>query len=362
MQACSTDNEIERKYLFSSEIESNRNTNKNGAFNDYFTATEYSFIPDLDRLKMVNRYDKLSRPALNYTQLFQHYQQVDAVNYISGQLKYSEILILNESHNHPVHRNFATQLLSALYANGFRYLGVETLTNRGDFEQPAYPTLNLGHYSVEPTFGRFLRAAIKMGFTLFPYDDPTVNGADREIRQAENITEFIETHTAGKTFIYCGLDHVNEGKHPTWGKVMAGQLHERSGINPLTINQTYFNDIKPVSWNSPVVLKDSTGIYQPYDQCDIYVFHPIYSTEANRINWKKDNQNEWLKVDFVPDNITFPALVKVYLSHEDGADRIPYDIIELLDKNDEEWLVVPKTGPYTIYIEEMYKAEYKFSE
>jgi hypothetical protein len=341
-------------YQFSTEIEQNiKNNSKNQGISTY--AQDYSNIPTVDRIKKALEIFKLTPPELNYKELFNEHQIINAVDHIIELSSNEQIIILNEAHHYAYHRKFAQDLLIGLQKNGYKYLGVETITihnnikgDYGKFEQPKFITKNLGYYSNEPTFANFLREAIELGFILFPYEELSSDGKEREIGQAKNIKEFIDSHPDGKTFIYCGYSHNFEGNMKLWEKSMAGRLKEYLGIDPLTIDQTYFNHINSES-TAPFLLRD-TNInkeFQADSSRDLFVFHPDYKTNDKKISWKKSNNNDWLKISFDKNEVDFPVIVKVYINKEQQkAEAVPYDITEICAPNDYNWLVVPKTNYY----------------
>src|SRR5690606_17878963 len=165
---------------------------------------------------------------------------VNAKDYIIEQSKNSQIVIINEAHHIPKHRTFTKSLLKDLYDNGYRYLGLEALFD-STINERKFPIIESGYYTKEPEFGNLISEALKIGFTLFKYEaSEGKNGKEREIEQAQNIQNFIESVPAGKVLIHCGYAHAFENDYPAWGKAMAGRLKENMNIDPLTIDQTMF--------------------------------------------------------------------------------------------------------------------------
>jgi hypothetical protein len=168
----------------------------------------------------------------------------DAIGAIVEQAASRQIVILNEAPHVPSQRAFAMQLARALRKIGYQYLAVETLA-----EAPlakGYLTAASGNYVAEPAFANFLRDAQQEKWTLVPYeykfDDLGLNAGDnvagRELGQVDHLVKRILTNDPkGKIFIYTAYDHVREKQTPgdTW---MAAYLRERTGIDPLTIDQT----------------------------------------------------------------------------------------------------------------------------
>jgi hypothetical protein len=318
---------------------------------DYYT--DFAFVPDYDRLSNARYLGNLGLPDLDYTQLFFTYKKITAVNYILEESKKCEILVLNESHHYPSHRAFAASLLLGLKNNGYKYIGIEALTNTTHFYQPVYPNFDLGYYINEPTFGNFIREALRLGFVLFPYEDRTGKSDGlREEEQAKNCYQFLKDREPGKVFLYCGYDHNLEGDLAGWGKSMTGRLEELTGLEILTINQTYFNEISDTSFRRPFVLIDSLGAnFQFSNHNDVFVFHPDYLTNNDRAPWKKNETNSWRLVDFIPDDVTYPLFVAVFSNKNEIKNGVPYDLVELKSKNEIEWIVVPD-DEYTIVIED----------
>lgn len=340
-------------YWFTEEIEARMSDST--AISDY--PTDFAFVPDYDRLIRARDLGQLDLPDLDYSELFENYSKRDAVSLILEMSEQYDILVLNESHHYPSHREFARRLLLGLKSKGYMYLGIETLTNYGDFLQPEYPRSDLGYYSNEPTFANFIREALSLGFILFPYEDKTgSNDGQREIEQAQNVYSFIQKNNQGKVFLYCGYDHNLEGDIDGWGKSMTGRLEDLTQKEVLTINQTYFNEIPDTS-SRAFVLVDSLGLNFSYSEHnDVFVFHPDYLSSRNKVEWKKNETNEWRLVDFIPADFSYPLFVKVYLSVDEVKSGVPYDIVELKSKNEQEWIVLPK-GQYVVVLENLTQKE-----
>lgn len=113
-----------------------------------------------------------------------------------------------------------------------------------DLNYRKYPIYMSGHYSKEPQFGELIRVALEIGYTIFPYEHSEEgSGKPREIGEAKNIANYLRDKPDIKLLIHCGYAHATEGKMGnSWEKAMAGRLLEFTGINPLTINQTRFDN------------------------------------------------------------------------------------------------------------------------
>ena len=61
-----------------------------------------------------------------------------------------------------------------------------------------------------------------------------------------------------------------EGLHSYWGKAMAGQLSEQSGLDPLTINQVELAESSEPELNDPLLKAfQPTGVTVLLDQDDM---------------------------------------------------------------------------------------------
>lgn len=278
------------------------------------------------------------------------------------------IVMLNELHHAPEQREFARSLLAGLQAHGFRYLAVETLDAADSLlNRRGYPVMNSGHYSAEPRFAEFLREALRLGFTLVPYEfDPPIDPAAapgdwirdvalRESGQARNLMERIFTPDPGaRVFIYCGSQHLTEtpveatrldgpADSLCW---LACRLRALTGLDPLTIDQTTlrglttplgehpdFQAILPRLGAVPALLTyyDGSGWFVPEaarGRWDMAVVHP------RRDRGLTGGGPGTVAVTF--DALPAPAagtslLLQAFLAHEDPAEAIPIDQIEFLD-------------------------------
>lgn len=293
-------------------------------------------------------------------------QPVNAKDYILDRAASEQIIIINEAHHNASHRAFASSLLQGLYDKGYRYLGLETLAS-DSLNITKFATLSSGYYSKEPEFGNFIYHALKIGFTLFPYEAEG-NNKEREIGEAKNIFDFMQKNKGGKYLIYCGYQHAYEGVHKSWEKTMAGRLSDLTGINPFTIDQTQFSEKSNPKYNEPllrltnntvsVVLKDENqGIYNGEDKelyTDIKIIHPVTKYIKGRPDWMLSENRKFYKI---PDSkvSSYPVLVFAYRKGEFEKEGIPADIIELKTSNDSRFLILNK-GNYEIVIKDK---EYK---
>lgn len=359
----------ENPYWFTDDIKKKvADSTQSQSWRSQMAATYYSisgqYKPALESWDMTfGRVKKLSTTdSLKFTKL----NPVNAKDYILEKAVHEQIVIINEAHHNASHRNFASSLLQGLYDRGYRYLGIETLAN-DSLNSEKFVTLSSGYYSKEPEFGNFIYNALKIGFTLFPYEAEG-NNKEREIGEAQNIFNFMQKNKDGKYLIYCGYQHAYEGIHKSWEKTMAGRLSDLTGINPFTIDQTQFSEKSNLKYNEPllrlvrntvpVVLKDENqGIYNGEDKdlyTDIKIIHPVTQYSKGRPDWMLNKNRKFYKIP-VSKVSSYPALVLAYRKGELEKEGIPADIIELNTSKDNRFLILDK-GIYDIVIKDK---EYK---
>lgn len=294
-----------------------------------------------------------------------NYKIVEAKKFILKKAKREQIIILNEAHHNARHRNFAKSLLKGLYRKGFRYLGVETLKN-DSLNLKKFPTLTSGFYSQEPQFGLFLKEALSLGFKVFSYESKG-NGKEREIGEAQNISNFLQKNPHGKTLIYCGYAHAYEGRYPDWEKAMAERLKEYTGIDPFTIDQTQYSEKSQPANTSPMVAK----IGLPYPTILIGKNGELfqgkkkeYHTDAVVIGAEtqyRHNKPTWMLTKgkkYIPipkKNLQENLLVLAYKKGELAHNGIPEDITETSADPEENYLILGKGAYEIVYQNKDYK-------
>lgn len=292
----------------------------------------------------------------------------NAKEYIVNRSKKEKVILINEAHNNAMHRVFTTSILQGLYDNGFRFLGLEALSD-SLINKRKLPVLESGYYTKEPQFGNLIHEALKIGFTVFGYEDfdtPNLTGKDREIKQAQNIAKWINNNPDGKFLIHCGYDHIIEGTPSikSWEKAMAGRLTEITGINPFTIDQVRYSERGDLKLNQPyiqmthleypAILIDTDGntFNGPINntkKIDCSIIHPITKYNNQRPNWldlSGNRKNYTISNSKIKE---FPALVLAYRVTEFENEGIPADVIEVLENNEKENLIL-HPGKYKIVI------------
>ncbi len=296
---------------------------------------------------------------------FSKFKPYDALKYISDRTKEERVVIINEAHQQPLHRVFTESLLQEFYDNGFRYFGAETL---GYFDsklnQRKYPILSSGTYTVEPQYGNLVRSALRIGYHVFQYESKSHgNPRQREIDQANNIQQVLQTDSSAKILIHCGFGHNSESYiGGQFEYAMAGRLQEFTGINPFTINQVALTETSSEAFDNPyfkqiyvdydAVFIDSVGqIFSINPSAvDMYVYHPRTKWLHGRPDWVfKNNKIPTPILNHIATD--FPCLVFAYLENEDIENAVPVDIIEIKSKSDDKYLALYK-GNYIIVVKD----------
>lgn len=288
----------------------------------------------------------------------------DAVSAILREAKNRQIVILNESHHVPLHRAFAMTLARELKKLGFTYLACEAFS---PYEPPPsgkkYIAQNAGIYTQETTYANFLMEAIQDNWKLINYEP--ISGS-REYEMAKNIVDrAFKDDPQGRVFIYVGYSHVHEypkaqtDNDNSW---MAAQLTRLTGINPLTIDQTYLYQhsdttrqialynaaLKKQTIDKPYVLKSSGNIYLKVglesEKVDIQVVHPPAGIDP------QTGRAAWLRsmAGLTPRAIPLGLLPKkgkrlIYAYHlKDPIDAAPADVVMVEEGKTIPKLMLPK--------------------
>ena len=171
----------------------------------------------------------------------------------------AQIVIINEAHDQPFHRDVIGRLGLAL-SDEFDVFAAETfnyLRLMGGHEPGP-----LGWYDREPVFARQIASLDEAGYRFAAYEiraqqrDPDATSRDariavREEAQANNlIAEVLADDPEARILVHVGYSHVLETPQPqprmdaeseepeplVW---FAARLKEKTGIDPLTISQTH---------------------------------------------------------------------------------------------------------------------------
>lgn len=345
-------------------------------------AWEYTYISRTKETLDVHNYDIDQRwgfDTLTAEQIayFRTFQAVNAKEEIIRRAVDEQIVIINESHILPQHRHFTKELLAGLKKAGFQYFGQEALSNCASLP-PGFPcdtSLNergytlhspvSGTYTREPQMARLIREAHRLGFEIFAYE---AFGEKRDSMQAVHIAKLLEHDPDARVVILCGFGHNievvdNETKIHN-GKLMAYQLKQMTGIDPLTINQYLLSEAhegKATDLYRMINLPESSvfinkegklfsGWPPTDDRFDMLVYHPRTHYALGRPTWLINEAGMRL---YFPDmdkiTIDYPIIFKVWPEGELAA-ASPIEVIERTVP-DEQIPLVLQAGRYRLKLE-----------
>ncbi len=261
----------------------------------------------------------------------------------------SQVLIINEAHDRPEHRAFLEALLPDLYEAGFQTLAAETFNNWDaaaftDFASSTDPFVpaNAGAYTSEPIFARTVQTAKRLGFSLLAYEANNLSGTgdaqqamfERERKQYENLKPHVTKPPKGKLLIFNGYGHAIE--KPMLGdfEFLASLIKTRSGIDPLTIDQT----ICSVAGTEPhIVAPPDPSLIGAHD---LFIAHPRIEIQHSRPSWRFERGDAF---KIIPKNWIGAAGLTVFESRllHAPADSVPFDRVGAWPRDHDVALFVP---------------------
>lgn len=257
---------------------------------------------------------KILKTDFSPDKIFENAVFIDARDYILEESGKYDVVLINEAHYSTQNRMFTKSLLKPLFQkHGFKYLALEGLSWKDSLIQKrGYPIYETGFYTDDPVFGNLIREAIRLGYTLVPYETRNNNrGSVRDNDQASNIiAQTFDIDENAKVLIHAGYSHINEccieGAYTPMGAKMKSKL----GRDVFTINQTsmlglndtikenefyrYIANRVGVQFQKPIVTlgADHQPILSPLsiDNCDVEVYHPRMKLYRGRPSWLKDDR------------------------------------------------------------------------
>lgn len=306
---------------------------------------------------------------------FRTFKPKNAVDVIAKAAENYKVVITNEAHYQPENRVFTNVLLDKLYQEGFRYLCVEDLSRDDtvfkskedkELNTRKYPLKTSGYYMDEPQYGNLVRHALRLGYTLVPYEyyaseikDPEQRIWSREKGQAKNIADILQKDPNAKILVHCGYGHLNENIIRDSLGQMAAMLKIHFNIDPLTIDQQdmleenndpYYN---LTNVKEPSVYVSANGFFSDSTanhKVDMVVFFPRTKYINGRPDWLLyDKSKKYYFVKFDQNKLVYPVMISAFYKGEDISTTVPANIIEIETQNDKVALVLNK-GEYTLQI------------
>ncbi len=299
---------------------------------------------------------------------FNGYKPQDAVKVIESIATSRQIIFINELHHVPLHRAFTIRLLEVLYNKGFRYFCAETLSfSDKELNERKYPMFNkTGFYTDEPVYADLIRTALKLGYTVVPYDyqgDGTTL-KDREYGQAKNLYDnILLKNPKAKILVHGGFGHIQKGGKGD-AKLMGQYFKEISKIDPFSIDQcemtekatseleskAYKYGLRQNSSNISVIFSNKKGKTFTNDSgYDAQIFHPHSEYQKGRPTWLLiDGRRKYYEIPTDLCKNVFPCLIQAFYSNE-SEDAVPIDQVKAISSNEIPALVLP-TGDFRIRV------------
>ena len=286
----------------------------------------------------------------------------------------NRVIMMNEMHFNPHSRAFVISWLEKCYQNGYRYLAAETLRASDSLLNQRRTVLKgeTGWYSDEPVFGDLFRTALNLGYTLVPYEGSGF-GVDREVNQAKNLVQnILDKDPEAKFLLLGGFGHIADRNG--W-YAMGRYFKEQSGIDPFTMECTFFHDpygetdslqtvyydlIDNLPVREPIFLYDTVKhIYPCTSGMDVTCCLPrTRFIEDNIPNWKLYNGKVLYTIDrcFIDKNGFPEGCVSAFLKSE-GEQCVPIDQY-MYSKDEKEFKLALYKGEYLLRFDD--GKEYKY--
>jgi ferredoxin len=274
-----------------------------------------------------------------------------ATEVIARLAKGRKAVFFNEAHNIVQTRALTVRMLKALREEGFNYFAAETLYETDtDLARRGYPTAESGFYLQEPVYAEMVRTALDLGYKVVAYEAvANPRGDAREREQARHLYDRVfAIDPDARLVVNAGYAHVQETGKYLDGKSMAAYFRARSGVDPLTIEQTmmiehdtpdhdhpiYRAVVAAARHPEPFVYVDDAG--KPWslkpDFYDLSVFLPPDVERNGRPDWLDlGGLRRPFKIDQELCDGHFPCLVEARYADE-GKDAIPADRVMLFHR------------------------------
>ena len=283
-------------------------------------------------------------------------ETLDALETIAELAVDRRVVILNEAHDVSGHRAFAGSVARRLRSLGFTWHAAETFDRTIREFGPGRPFIpRHGFYSLDPVFAETVREAVELGYRLADYEitpeqthlPDGATGRDRidereEIQALNLIANVLNADPQARVFVHCGYSHAAET--PLNGLLwFAGRLKEKTGIDPLTVNQcqswpgpdadgdtpltTALLERMPDA--RPIVLRRADGTFvhsadHHEGAMDLTVAHPRYEPVDGRPGWLANDPSRRRLDVTLPGPAPEDALIQA-VRRSEGEGAVPSD-------------------------------------
>ncbi|HTI93426.1 MAG TPA: hypothetical protein VL727_22665 [Puia sp.] len=335
---------------------------------DYRTALLY-LVKSYDSIDDATR-RKVYRTAAGLKNI----EHVNARHYINYAAKGRRVVMINEAFAKPLHRAFTLSLLSDFYRQGFRYLAMEMLDNFSN-QSLTRENMHTGYYASEPVAGELVRTALEMGFTLVSYEDTAAaqhTPNQRDSIQAENLYSVIAKDSTAKILVHASFAHISKKQGPDGHIPMALAFWRRSGIEPLSIDQTDMTEESnfgygrviyqaylqkfPLTEPSIALMNNAPVNVTDKDLYDLSVIHPptVY----------QDGRPTWLSLDgrrqptYIKPTSNAVFFVQAYYQKDiDDNDNTPWQLVPAdqtyVTGGKKNYLLYLRKGKYKVFFRDL---------
>lgn len=294
---------------------------------------------------------------------------VHAARYIAEAADDARVVMVNEVHHDASSRLLTLELLPLLYEKGFRYLAAEAFESTDTaLSERGYPVDSSGLYTREPVFAALVREAARLGYTLVPYeieahdvveDDTLSYQQRRDYAQAANLAaRTVEIDPEARVLVHAGYAHVHEAATDYWHP-MALYFRERTGIDPLTVDQTRLGEMSAPAYEHPayraadaagllgdrpaVLLTEAGTPLAPSDApVDLQVFRPRAGVALGRPVWLAHLPDRTpISLDLAVCTAPVCEVTVTRLGEDEAA--VPYDRV-VLSRGETATVYVPNPG------------------
>lgn len=301
-----------------------------------------------DQLARLGREDLIATtatPAKPCRPLLRDGVAVDPLTEVVRRARDAQVVIVNEAHSQPAGRLFIARLAAALRPLGFSTYAAEAFAPAIGEHAPPYALSSDGYYVDEPVYGQLVRSLRTLGYRLVSYEWQRPPGRQRPSNPADDINETDEGMTENliariftrdphaRVLIHVGYSHGRELPEDDvhW---MGMRLKAKTGIDPLTIDQTSFG---PAGQSEVTCAADGDGAALD-PAFDVAIMPPALRFEHGRPSYRRVEQRHDVAL---PAALRKPSQRTLVEAHrlDDPDDAVPEDRV-LLEPGDDLPLVL----------------------
>ena len=296
----------------------------------------------------------------------ENFRAVDAATAIAELARERRIVVINEAHHVGQTRLLSLALLPRLRALGFTHFAAEGLDERDrELAARGYPVKSSGPYVNDPLYGQIIRTALKLGFIVVPYDSTAADAdvATREEDQAIHLLDRVfRAQPDARLFVHAGYAHVHKRADYFYTDTMAMRLKRKTGLDPLSIDQTVLRPIMPgleykdyrtlvqrFAPTGPTVLlghdPGSAWSLEPTIY-DVSVMLPPTHLVNGRPDWLREGGRIEVAIDVDLQPASLPCVVEARYAAEGGT-AIPADRL-LIEHAGDQVVLFLRPGDYRL--------------